>query len=86
MAGLRSLTNKTMVVKKIVGVWGKADDPNSIPKRQLILLTDEGAHTLNCTDEVSKKVEEFKEYRFVIDNDVAGKKVKIVDVLLEDKK
>ncbi len=86
MAGLRSLTNKTMVVKIIVSVWGKADDPNPIPKRQLILLTDDGAHTVNCTDDVCKKVEEFKEYRFVVDNDVAGKKVKIVDVLLEDKK
>lgn len=86
MAGLRSVTNKLLVVKKIVGVWGKEDDKNPIPKRQLILLTEDGAHTLNCTDDVTKKVEEFKEYRFVIDNDVASKKVKIVDVLLDDKK
>ena len=86
MAGLRSLTNKVIVAKKIVGIWGKADEPNPIPKRQLILITDEGAHTVNCTDDVLKKVQEYKEYQFIIDNDVASKKVKIVDVLLDDKK
>lgn len=86
MAGLRSLTNKVLVVKKIVGFWGKADDKNPIPKRQLILLTDDDTYTLNCTDDVSKKVEEFKEYKFVVENDVINKKIKIVDVLVEDKK
>lgn len=86
MAGLKSVTNKHLVVKKIVGFWGKADDKNPIPKRQLILLGTDDTFTLNCTDDVSKKVEEFKEYKFVVENDVINKKVKIVDVLVEEKK
>lgn len=87
MAGLRSVTGKHIVGKKIIGNWGEPK-PNEkpIPKRQLVLITDDGAETVNCTEDVLNKVEVFKEYRFVLDNNVSDKKVKIVDVLVEDKK
>lgn len=86
MAGLRSVTNNYIVGKKIVGIWGNPEDPNPIPKRQLILLSEDGAFTVTCVEAVIEKVEEFKTYRFVLDNDIAYKKTKIVDVLVEDKK
>lgn len=86
MAGLRSVTDKYIVVKKINGFWGDVGAPNPIPKRQLILITADNAFTLTCTEEVLKRVEEYSSYRFVIDNDITQKRVKIVDVLLEDKK
>lgn len=87
MAGLRSVTNKVTVGKKINSFWGEfKEGEKPIPKRQLVLLTDDGAEIVNCTDDVLKKVKEFESYRFILDNDVANKRVKIVDVLVEDKK
>ena len=86
MKGLRSFTEKVIVGKKIDSFWGEPQEGQTpIPKRQLVLLTEDGAHTVSCVEEVLKKVEEFKPYRFVLDNDVASKKVKIVDVLLDNK-
>ena len=87
MAGLRSVTNKLVVAKKIIGNWGTPrEGQQPIPKRQLVLVTDDGAETVTCTEDVLNKVEVYKEYRFIIDNNVSEKKVKIVDVLLDDKK
>lgn len=86
MAGLRSVTNKLVVAKKIIGNWGTPKEGQQpIPKRQLVLVTDDGAETVNCTEEVLNKVEVYKEYRFVVDNNCSEKKTKLVDVLFEEK-
>lgn len=87
MNGLRSVTDYVIVGKKINTFWGTPQDGKElIPKRQLVLLTEDGAETINCTLDVLESVEEFKTYKFVLCNEVANKKVKIVDVLVEDKK
>ena len=86
MAGLKSVTDKVIVVKKINGFYETRDGKNDIPKRQLILLNGDSTFQPTCTEDVLNKVEEWKEYRFVIDNDFANRKHRIVDVLFEDKK
>ena len=86
MAGLKSVTDKVLVVKKINDFYETRDGKNDIPKRQLILLAKDSTYQPTCTEEVLTKVEEFKEYRFIIENDFVNRKQKIVGVLFEDKK
>lgn len=86
MAGLKSVTGNYIVGKKIDSFYESKDGKEPIPKRQLILLSEDGAFQVTCTEEVLKQVEEYKQYSFVVDNDVANRKTKLVGVLFEDKK
>lgn len=86
MSGLKSFTDSYIVGKKINGIWGEPKEGEKpIPKRQLILLSEDGAFTVNCTENVFNDVEEYNSYRFVLDTDVVNKKTKIVGVLADDK-
>ena len=85
MNGLRSVTGNVIVGKKIDSFWGTPQEGKElIPKRQLVLLTEDGAETVNCTKEILDLVKEFETYRFVLCNETANKKLKIVDIVLEE--
>lgn len=78
MAGFRSITEKCLVAKKILGNWEMNNQ--TFPKRQLVLVQEDNVFTLNCTEDVLNGVLEFETYSFVTETDMTSKKVRVIGV------